>query len=72
MTTSKKDTRLNIRVTDEELEHLKALAAETKMTLADWVRQKLLGHGDELAELKIQVSQLNQRLADIENRLSAV
>ncbi len=70
MTTSRKDTRLNIRISDEELEQLKDLASEARMTLADWVRHKLLGHGDELSDLKSEIKSLNERLAALEARLS--
>jgi uncharacterized protein (DUF1778 family) len=67
-TTTRKDTRLNIRITDEELDLLKKLANEKNMTLADWVRFKLLGHGDD-NDLRNQVQALNDRLAILEARL---
>ncbi len=67
--TTKKDTRLNIRISDEELDLMKAFASDAKMTLADWVRQKLLGHGDDLGDLRIQVKTLSERLMALEAKL---
>ena len=62
-----KETRLSIRMTPEELEHLKAFASSKNATLADWVRETLLFQAgmrdDRLAELE-------RRLAVLESRMS--
>jgi len=62
-----KETRLSIRMSQEELESLKVFAASKNATLADWVRETLLfqvGVRDD------RIAELERRLASLETRMN--
>jgi uncharacterized protein (DUF1778 family) len=70
MDTKSKETRLNIRITPEELAELKAFAESKHMTTSEFVLAAARSFMGKQEGLEQQVLNLSKRLLEVEKRLA--
>lgn len=70
--TTVKETRLNIRITPEELKELKQFAESRDMNLSEFVLASARSYMGKSEGLEAQVLNLSKRLLDVERQLTEV
>lgn len=67
-----KETRLNIRITPEELVELKSFAESANMSVSEFVLAASRSYMGKTAGIEQQVLNLSQRLLEVERQLAQV